>query len=123
MREIKFRAWHRKYNKWKYYTLQDLIDGKADVDSEHLQDWCEYTGVKSENEGVEIYEGDIVTRTITLHPYEPYETIEEVRLFYGRFMPISEEVVTDSEVDYAYARYWKLIGNIYENPELKKEMK
>ena len=67
MREIKFRAWDRKFKKWTSYSIDD---GLLMFYDDHAECWeisregerfilCQYTGLKNIN-GKEIYEGDIV---------------------------------------------------------------
>lgn len=116
MREIKFRAWSKLLNKMLSHedlnkTLKNLtkIEYIAGIflplnsDVEVMQ----YTGLKDSN-GNEIYEGDIV---------EFYSNVED-------------EIITE-KVEYHFGIYragdyfvgkiynkCKVIGNIYENPEL-----
>lgn len=140
MREIKFRAKH--YGKWvygigiipvevnckfigKYEMIQsveyDELDGFAPLyESEeiNIKTLGQYTELK-DKDGVEIYEGDIV------NCYDR-NFIVEFRKERGGFFPFAcgdgcgcceDEVISS----YGLETSAKVIGNIYDNPELLKE--
>lgn len=121
MREIKFRAWDKK-NKWMgLLTSIDMwlaIDGRLyeepnkRYDTPHTEitrsrdhyELIQFMGLKDGN-GKEIYEGDIVQN--------PGGYNYEIEFVDGSFIPAFDA-----------KPYWheqfKVIGNIYENPELLK---
>jgi len=105
-RELKFRIWY--YDQKKFDFNVELKDFSKYSFPLH---WCEvqqYTGLK-DSKGVEIYEGDIV---------EIGDRKREVIFNMGMFY-IDEnygDIVPISEVD----NIIKVIGNIFENPELLK---
>ena len=108
MREIKFRVWDgSKMSAWI-----GLSDGELWTDCEHpIQ---QYTGLKDKND-VEIYEGDIV--------YDDLLGICQVKFndIHAAFKVLHKNGRTAKWfVDYLpnEFKYLKVIGNIYENPEL-----
>ena len=123
MREIKFRAWDKKYNE----MIPDLIcfykDGgishnnhfNSDIspfrgymwDSRNLE-VMQYTGLKDKN-GKEIYEGDIVKGN-----YLKGIGVVEWNDKFCKFDISHKMNITPSDE-------CEVIGNIYENPELLKE--
>lgn len=64
MRIIKFRIWDTKSipPEWKYYTIQQLIEGEADWCGHDDQEPQQFTGLL-DSDGKEIYEGDIIELT------------------------------------------------------------
>ena len=127
MREIKFRAWIKDY-----VLMADVnflnIDYKEIVvmiDENDYEFGCgeyelmQYTGLKDKN-GREIYEGDVYVHNVqdyvAGHPRE-INFIKPVTFEMGAFwvgdMLLVDAIENDSES--------KVIGNIYENPELLEE--
>lgn len=110
MREIKFRAWSKEYNEmydWggvQYEIYAHLRDIWTDKGFELMQ----FTGLHDKN-GKEIWEGDIVKAD--------YYGIVEVIWKDGSFILKNKLPL----IEYQY--YVEVIGNIYENRDLLKEIK
>ncbi len=122
MREIKFRAWDKRNNRIEYSCNRYIIwDGKVGIyddngDFEEDKDLIliQFTGLKDRNEK-EVYDGDIFKSPSGILFYVLwyrdgwcYNNVnDDPEHISGRLSEI--------------ANYWKVIGNIYENPELVKE--
>jgi uncharacterized phage protein (TIGR01671 family) len=119
MREIKFRAWDKWIKKfvWDYDVYIALCGDLVEHGYEGIESCSEgqytlnqYTGLHDKN-GKEIYEGDIV-KSMQDFGYDDFadmrELIEVVEYHEGAFYPICDMP----------ERYYKVIGNIYENPDL-----
>lgn len=119
MREIKFRAYCKKRKAifdvtWMLFNqsevvLQVLPDTNALVNIENIE-LMQYTGFKDKN-GREIYEGDII-RIYNDEINEEDSWIDEVSYHMGGFFSGDEDLLGN-----VHFRA-KVIGNIYENPEL-----
>lgn len=117
----KFRVWDTHEEVMNRVDYLDFVNGVIGMSNENVRD-CEqpihrlkimqYTGLKDKN-GVEIFEGDVL--------YHPLQGKRKV------YYPYSDSVASyglreintgfGSTLQDAHA-VWKVIGNIYENPEL-----
>lgn len=155
MREIKFRAWDESsnimHNNVEFIRsgieVNDWIVFKSDKqkleDNDVLSNpyfqqqikLMQYTGLKDEN-GVEIYEGDIAKVLVAYTDYDGCEYKRPSRVYNHKTKYVNIAVSFDSgtfilDTDYTDSlghTLWlwtqediEVIGNIYENPELLKD--
>jgi len=106
-REIKFRAYsHRSKRMWGWSTLTDEEIGEM-LREPNQEEIMQFTGLL-DKQGVEIYEGDIVK--VRNPEQNHYRVMLIERSFQSGAWPILR-------IDQGFT---KIIGNIYENPDLIK---
>lgn len=125
-REIKFRAWNgmnmfevcdidfsnNKVGEMFRHSLRNEYDTIEDVEL------VQYTGAK-DSDGMEIYEGDVVQVTVLNVKERKTELVPAVIEYIAPNFAV--RVIKDNEVILGDKDDWeglKVIGNIYENPEL-----
>lgn len=115
-REIKFRIWDKINKKWLRCFNVNLLD-IGDLSTVEIS---QCTGLKDKN-GKEIYEGDILRYKFPfdkrLKHISPVKFLEKQSSF-GILDIYSNEIPLYS---LTASNYLKVIGNIYENPELMEK--
>jgi uncharacterized phage protein (TIGR01671 family) len=129
MREIKFRAWDKErgvmlstdtdnwsVGKTEWYENEELmmLSGIEDMAKMEQYVLMQYTGLKDKN-GKEIFEGDIVQDENGMDAKVYFaEGVAQFRLCFYNIDHFEDMYDMEST---------EVIGNIYENPELLKEVK
>ena len=125
MREIKFRAWHKEKKIMGEVLGIDILHkeiffSNEDVDCYEHTDFkdaelMQYTELKDKN-NKEIYEGDIV-----IHHSKMYKIIFNAKE--ARFVLRNDEFELEIPFTNNNNKRIEVIGNIYENSELIKEVR
>jgi len=116
MREIKFRAWDKRANRFiysdKFLTLSRFFT-KCELRFITAIDIQQYTGLKDKN-GKEIYEKNIVRLFVPKVKTEEGKDIIIDRSFIVKFEESGYSNILKQ------TKMIEIIGNIYESPELLK---
>jgi len=120
MREIKFRAWDKKKEQMHYgvETWDELpfIINPQGIFTDFIL--MQYTGLKDKN-GKEIYEGDILDGDDGFRYLVKWDSGGFVVVRYDR---LDRGIMLRILSCTSFLSSCKIIGNIYENPELLEEV-
>lgn len=113
MREIKFRAWDEEFKEVLYFTLNEILQPEVKPSFMRNNVIEQFTGLHDKN-GKEIYEGDIILNPLYEEPYV-VEYAENLAGYvgWGDDRICGCYLITDEDIE--------VIGNIHENPELRKQ--
>jgi uncharacterized phage protein (TIGR01671 family) len=127
LRDIRFRAWDKRNNKWFHPDLLIITNAGFYTDYRAFEDGCslfdyeyelmQYTGLKDKN-GKDIYEGDVVKG----YWWEKGVSHRHIgKVAYGmsafKVVGIKQYLGISDELSPVY----EVIGNLCENPDLLKE--
>ncbi|WLF28846.1 YopX family protein [Bacillus altitudinis] len=125
MRESKFRVWDENAQEMVYevgltpegipYSIPDHAEASDQFDYYPSCHKMQFTGLKDKN-GDEIYEGDIVRGSLRLHD-DVDPIIREVCMQNGCYM----FEVWNAHEYFNKHQHIKVIGNIFQNPDLLEE--
>ena len=138
LENLRFRAWDKEEKEWlsirtigfnddgSLWYLQAWDDNENDIDPPYFEDdlgvkWelLQSTGLKDKN-GIEIFEGDIIEEPYSSSPFRN-STLRSIEMYQGVWVArdIKEPVLGEISVSLSILRGSKVIGNIYENKDLK----
>ena len=129
MREIILRAYEPRKKEWHYFHIPFDI-GKTIPEmspSLYYENWCESTGLNDKN-GIKIFEGDVLKSSNSDPDYDIWDDVENTEIYWDDenacWAGSDWFIDTETKDESIYCpNFVEVIGNIYENPELLKELK
>ena len=118
MRPRIFRALDRNKNEWITLTFNEILNGETsawtDIDNETISEATQFSDI----DNTVIFEGDILSCRFMID-YSVFRDPEIVVVKFesGQYTPMTLKKYTEYKTWPHYYDY-KIIGNIYENPEV-----
>ena len=107
----KFRIWDEKYNCWSKESIL-CYPGEELKKQGRVVQW--YTGCK-DKDGKEIFEGDIVEQRVD------EKSVRGVVKFTNGMFKLSWPLQAYDELGYLFRDYISVVGNVFDNPEMRGE--
>jgi uncharacterized phage protein (TIGR01671 family) len=122
-REIKFRVWHKISKEWEgYIGLNQIIPHTSLEYTEDDLVFQQYTGLKDKKKN-DIYEGDIVEGE-TEDTFFNHLVVEYKSDYGGYAFVYYLDGLNNNKIKFEYwfkqLKKLKIVGNIFQNPELLK---
>jgi len=135
VQEIKFRVWNKELNKFDYFNFNNIFQYQQTfqyhlIEGNKFEQFTGYVDIDK----TEIFEGDVLR---FIDKWEWYKGKYGIKMYFADnerkkelqaqydAEPYEERIVDDIRDEWLNSseiqRYRKVIGNIYQNPELLKQ--
>ena len=114
MREIKFRCWDNRTEKFNYFDLTNIM---GNLPSDCINNVQQYTGIKDKHD-VEIFEGDIIKFLVDEYPYPMWQVSKVVQDDISGLYVTERSSGYDGYISGYYSADYEIIGNMFEDSVL-----